>query len=99
MKTVKAFISLPMHGVSDDDVKANMKKGVEYLKNIYGEVELIDTFIDLGDVPRLVYLGRSIQLMAEADVVLFMPGWTGARGCCVEHQVALQYDIEKRYFE
>ena len=69
---MKVFISLPMHGRTDEEIKEEMKRGVEYLKNFYKneEVELIDTFIDLGDAPRLAYLGRSIQLMADADLVL-----------------------------
>ena len=41
---MKVFVSLPMHGRTDEE----MKRGVEYLKNFYKneEVELIDTFID-----------------------------------------------------
>ena len=62
------------------------------------EVKMIDTFIDLGDAPRLAYLGRSIQLMADADLVLFMPGWNGADGCLVEHLTAIRYGIRTMYF-
>ena len=48
---MKVFISLPMDGRTDEEIKEEMKRGVEYLKNFYKneEVELIDTFIDLGD--------------------------------------------------
>lgn len=97
---MKVFISLPMHGRTDEEVKKEMKRGVDYLKNIYKneEVEMIDTFIDLGDAPRLVYLGRSIQLMADADLVLFMPGWNRADGCLVEHLTAIRYGIRTMYF-
>lgn len=81
-------------------LKKEMEKGLAYLKDIYKDekIELIDTFIDLGDAPRLVYLGRSIQLMADADLVLFMPGWNGADGCLVEHLTAIRYGIKVCYF-
>lgn len=97
---MKVFVSLPMHGRTDEEIKKEMKRGAEYLKNFYKneKVELIDTFIDLGDVPRLAYLGRSIQLMADADLVLFMPGWNGADGCLVEHLTAIRYGIKTCYF-
>lgn len=30
---MKVFISLPMHGRTDEEIKKEMKRGVEYLKN------------------------------------------------------------------
>ncbi len=97
---MKVFISLPMHGRTDEEIKKEMERGLERLKDNYKneEVELIDTFIDLGDAPRLVYLGRSIQLMADADLVLFMPGWNEADGCLVEYSTAIRYGIKTCYF-
>ena len=29
--------------------------------------------------------------MSEADAVVFMPGWENARGCRIEHEIALEY--------
>lgn len=97
---MKVFISLPMHGRTDEEVKKEMGRGLAYLKDAYKneKVEMVDTFIDLGDAPRLAYLGRSIQLMANADLVLFMPGWNEANGCLVEHLTAIRYGIKTRYF-
>lgn len=97
---MKVFISVPMNGRDDDEVKKEMNKGIAYLEYIHRDekVEMIETFIDLGDAPRLAYLGRSIQLMADADLVLFMPGWDEASGCLVEHDVALRYGIKRMYF-
>lgn len=97
---MKIFISLPMHGRTDEEIKKEMKRGVEYLKIFYKDekIELIDTMLDLGDAPRLAYLGRSIQLMADADLVLFMPGWNEANGCLVEYSTAIRYGIKTCYF-
>jgi len=32
--------------------------------------------------------------MADADAVIFAPGWRDARGCRVEHVVASEYDLK-----
>ena len=97
---MKVFISLPMHGRTDEEIKKEMERGVEFLKKFYKDekIELIDTMIDLGYAPRLAYLGRSIQLMVYADLVLFMPGWNEADGCLVEHLTAFRYGIRSMYF-
>lgn len=41
----------------------------------------------------LLYLGHAIEQMAYVDYVFFGNGWSKARGCCVERDVALSYDI------
>ena len=47
----------------------------------------------MEDVPSLVYLGRSIEVLAKADLAVFMNGWEKARGCRIEHQTAKDYGI------
>ena len=59
------------------------------------EVELVDSFLPGGEyVDPLVMLGRSIQRMAEADVMFFARGWEEARGCKIEHACACAYEKE-----
>lgn len=41
----------------------------------------------------LLYLGHAIEQMAYVDYVFFGNGWQEARGCCVERDAALSYDI------
>ena len=38
-------------------------------------------------------LGRSLELLATADVAYFASGWKNARGCKIEHICAEQYGI------
>jgi hypothetical protein len=45
----------------------------------------------------LKYLARCLDLMAEVDLVYFMPGWENARGCRIEHEVCQEYGIEAVY--
>ena len=95
----KLFISLPMAGKSEEEIRNKMaeyKENAEYL--IGEELELIDTFIVDGPDenikdPAIWCLGKSITLMAEADVVYFGRGWRSARGCIVEYETAYRYKI------
>lgn len=41
----------------------------------------------------LLYLGNAIQKMAYVDGVYFGSGWTNARGCQIEREVAYTYSI------
>ena len=46
------------------------------------------------DANPLWFLGKSIQLLSEADVAYFAKGWEEARGCRSENACALEYGIE-----
>ena len=94
----KLFISLPMAGKSEEEIRNKMaeyKENAEYLMG--EELELIDTLIkyvpeNVKD-PGLWCLGESITMMADADVVYFGRGWRSARGCIVEYEAAYRYKI------
>ena len=95
----KLFISLPMAGKSEEEIRNKMaeyKENAEYLMG--EELELIDTLIkkyvpeNVKD-PAIWCLGESITLMADADVVYFGRGWRSARGCIVEYETAYRYKL------
>lgn len=90
---LKLFISMPMNGLSDDEIKANMAEAKAEAERIMGQpMELLETVFDFyEDVHPLVYLGESLKKMAEANVVYFHLGWKQARGCFVEHIAAVKY--------
>lgn len=96
----KIFISQPMNGKTTEEIENERNYIIERL----GEnesVEIIDSFFK--DKPYeaspLWYLGESIKLMSEADVVFFCDGWQTARGCQIEHDCALEYGIDTMYEE
>lgn len=39
------------------------------------------------------YLGMNLQMMCQADVVVFEHGWWESRACCIQHEVCEQYGI------
>ena len=93
---MKVFISQPMKGLTEDEIKANRKKAIDLIALKYnGDVEFIDSFIE-GNVPKTnniaaYYLGKSIEMMADAEAVAFLPGYEKARGCMIEYNVARSY--------
>ena len=103
----KLFISCPMRGRTDENIRQSMEKMHRIAEATFGEpLEMISSYIS-EDAPEAAnkpiwYLGRSLQLLSEAD---FFIGITDAReisGCYVESQVAARYDIptvlvEKRH--
>lgn len=93
----KLFISQPMRGKSNEEIKEERKCAVETAKEIFGEpIIVIDSFFQdfdpEGNVP-LAYLGKSISLLATADIAYFAPGWEEARGCKIEHECAAHYGV------
>jgi Asp-tRNA(Asn)/Glu-tRNA(Gln) amidotransferase A subunit family amidase len=91
---MKIIISQPMKGKSEERVRAGREELVKQL-TAQGH-EVVDTvfpgFTNQGNVP-LKYLAKSLEAIADADMVYFMPGWKEARGCRIEMQCCLDYGI------
>lgn len=91
---MKMMISQPMNGKSEEQireeretiVKGMKEEGFEIIDNIFTEEAPKD--IDTA----IYYLAKSIEIIGKVDAVFFMKGWEKARGCKVEHQVAVEYD-------
>lgn len=95
----KLFISQPMRGLSDEEIlKTREEIRMKAERTIGESVELIQSFFEdfkpIGNIP-VAYLGKSISLLATADVAYFGEGWKDARGCKIEHEVAVQYGIDR----
>ena len=93
----KIFISQPMKDKADEVILAEREKAIETAKNYFNkEVEVIDSFFQTAphDAKPLWFLGKSLELMAGADVVIFASGWQNARGCKIEHLCAEEYGID-----
>lgn len=88
---IKLFISQPVRGKSDEEIIAERNRIVHQVEDDFDEpVELVDSFFREPEEP-LKMLGRSIQLMADADMVFCAKGWEEARGCRIEHDCAIDY--------
>lgn len=91
---MKVFISSVMNGKTEDQIITEREEVIDLLRTAEdGEVEIIDSVLKAENKPSLWYLGESIKLMADADLVVFAPGWEKGRGCIIEHECASKYGI------
>lgn len=92
----KVFISQPMKGKTNEEIKAERTKAINFIKEKFGEdIEIIDSFFEGAptDAKPLWFLGKSLELLSTADVAYFCTGWEIARGCRIEFRCAKEYGI------
>lgn len=94
----KLFISQPMNGKTDEEIKAERDEIVKRVTKHFGEVEVIDSFIEENAPDNansgLWYLGKSLEILSIADCAYFADGWQNYRGCKMEHEACVQYGID-----
>lgn len=98
----KLFVSVPMKGRTEEEIKASIQKIKKIAETLEGEkLELIDSYIknkpSKGDNEAVWYLGESLKKLAQADVFIGISDDLNWDGCCIENAVALRYSI-KHYF-
>ena len=87
---MKVMISQPMNGKSNKQILQERQKLIDIL--VEEGHEVVNTIFDLEKNKNAIhYLAQSINVMADVDAVIFMPGWEIARGCQIEHEVAVEY--------
>lgn len=97
----KVFISQPMKDKTNQEIEQERKEIIEKAEKCFGEIEVIDSFFKDAphDAKPLWFLGKSLELLSDADVVVFAKNWENARGCKIEHECAIQYGIKVIYIE
>lgn len=111
---MNVFISQPMHGMTTEVLKDRRLHIVPVIKKFFlakpwvlrceapkteNDITILDN-LWTDDLPhRLQYLGKSIALMSQADVVVFVGGWVHSLGCKVEFQVAKEYGIQSFVYD
>ena len=94
----RIFISQPMNGASETEIKSERIKAIEKAKALVNEdIYVIDSIIKnnppSGCNQGLWYLSESLELLSTADLAYFARGWENARGCKIEHECASNYGI------
>ena len=100
---MKVFISQPMSGLTNDEILDVRERAISCMKNSYildgKNFEIIDSFIsNAPDGTKPLYLlGKALEKLSTADVCVFVDGWEKSRGCIIEHECCIQYDIKRAY--
>lgn len=93
---IKLFISQPMRDKTNEEIERERQNAIQSVKEKYGDdVEVIDSFFKDAphDAKPLWFLGKSLELLASADVAYFCKDWENYRGCRIENQCAIEYGI------
>lgn len=92
------MISQPMCGKTNEQIR---EERADLVKRLQEEgIEVIDTIFEEApaDEDMAIYcLSQSIRYIGKADALYFMKGWEKARGCKIEHEVAVEYGKQVFY--
>lgn len=101
------FISVPMSGRANSDVRMDIARATRIIKKIFDdagkEVNIIHNFDCVVGPPEdcvhlvtnsLRYLGEAVRQMAFCDMVFFCDGWEKSPGCNIEREICKRYNIK-----
>ena len=94
---MKIFISQPMTGRSKEEILMERQAITNIVKRMYGnDTEIIDSYEESDDNP-VKLLGRAIEKLADADLMVIAPGAENSRGCFVEQTCCEEYMISHMF--
>ena len=106
---MKAMLSQPMAGKTQDEIVATREKAIAALKE--QGYEIVNTlFTDewyskakmeersVVQIP-LCFVAKSLENMRLCHAAYFCKGWEKARGCKIEHDAAVAYGLDIIYEE
>lgn len=95
----KLFVSVPMKGRAEEEIKASIQK-MKKIAEIYEgeELELIGSYIE-NKPPKdskeaVWYLGESLKKLAQADVFIGIDEAYDWNDCYIERDTAQRYGIK-----
>ena len=106
---MKAMLSQPMAGKTDEEIIATREKAISALKE--KGYEIVNTLFtdewyskekmeERGVVPiPQCFLAQSLENMSLCHAAYFCKGWKKARGCRIEHDAAVEYGLTIIYEE
>ena len=95
---MKIMISQPMKGKTNEQIREERKALVQALEQEGHEI--VDTVFENApaDEDVAIYmLSQSIRYIGKVDALYFTKGWEKARGCKIEHDVAVEYGKQVFY--
>lgn len=90
---MKIFISQETKNLSEEQILERRSEIVEFLETQFSEFEVLDN-VSILDKNELQNLGKSIEILSEADLVVFDTGWYNSRDCLIEFKCCNLYGIK-----
>ena len=106
---MKAMLSQPIAGKSEEEIIATRERAIETLESTGYEVVntlFTDKWYSKENMEQrgviqipLCFLAKSLESMSLCHAAYFCKGWEQARGCRIEHEVAIEYGLTILYEE
>ena len=103
VQDVKAMISQPMAGKSNEEIVQTREhairvleaKGYEVINTLFTDEWYSKEKMEERGVVQipLCFLAKSLENMSLCHVAYFAKGWDQARGCRIEHEAAKAYGL------
>ena len=104
---MKAMLSQPMAGKTDEEIIATRKKaiaaltekGYEVVNTLFTDEWYSRESMEARGVVQipLCFLAKSLENMANCHAAYFCKGWEQMRGCRIEHAAAEAYGLDIIY--
>lgn len=97
---MNVYISQPMKNRSKEEILDERAKGEAAVRVYYPSAEFLNSYFDDYDTSEhtpMEYFAMTSELLAKADLVVFLPMYLGSGGCEVEDHIAQQYHIPRMY--
>lgn len=98
----RAMVSQPMAGLSEEVIRKNREGAVKLLEE--QGYEVLDTVFEydkslLHNVVQMPVfsLSKAIETMSRCHVIYFLADLEHARGCRIEHEIAVRYGLKIMY--
>lgn len=106
---MKAMLSQPMAGKTDEEIvetrekaiKALKEKGYEIVNTLFTDEWYSSEKMKERGVEQILlcFLAKSLENMSLCYAAYFCKGWEKARGCRIEHDAAVAYGLTVLYEE
>ena len=95
---MNVFVSVPMSGRTHDDIFRDQQEAVDYIRRLFPDdvVKLINPHsnnVAINNGNPIKWLGESIKMMADANLVVFTGEWWTHHGCVVERKITTEYRL------
>lgn len=95
----KLFVSVPMKGRTEEEIKASIAKMHAIAEAYEGEkLELIDSFISeeppVESIRPIWYLGKALEKLSTANIFITVDNYWNWPGCSIERNTADTYGIK-----
>ena len=95
---MNVFISQPMIGLTNDELKKYRSKVLDMIQRRYPteKIHLINPpypYYPYGHNESVWVLGKSLEYIAQADLVFFLKYWEIDYICSLEHAICRYYNI------